>query len=301
MINLITGYAGEPHVTSNQDGLCNAGIFGENTVILPVLDQFDYEINGLKLVIKSGVLVNQGRFVCIDYGDSEELQFEPVQTGETRVDYVCISYERNLLTGVETVSLNIKSEGNIEKGDILKGANFNDIVLYKVTVKGTQLENSDVEVADPDVVSYAGWSIYKYVKEHDAITINLSQRIQELNNKVKELENFERRFGFAIKEYEHDLTPTITCPANTVTTHNVTFSTEFSGVPHVQATFNTDSTAKTFGRVSLSIVSRSTTGVVFKIYNGSEFQRTPKIEYTAMTVDNLAFDVKPFDPGIPKQ
>lgn len=43
-LNLITGYAGTPHITSENDGAVNAALYGSERYVLNTGQKFAYEI-----------------------------------------------------------------------------------------------------------------------------------------------------------------------------------------------------------------------------------------------------------------
>ena len=60
-MNIITGYTGEPHITSEQDRAGNQGSYGTGSYILDVGNKLSAEIvSANEIRIRDGVLSHQG-------------------------------------------------------------------------------------------------------------------------------------------------------------------------------------------------------------------------------------------------
>ena len=152
---LITGYAGTPHVTSAQQGACNAGLYGAGKYVLDVGSQFAYEVVSNNLIrIKDGYAMNQGRLMGIDNTISEELIIDNGLQGVKRADLICMKYTKNTDTGIEKAELVVikgtsgdnYADPSTVCGDILAGASEDDFPLYRVKIDGIniiELVNTD--------------------------------------------------------------------------------------------------------------------------------------------------------------
>ena len=148
MINLVTGYRGEPHITSDDEAAKNLGLFGlDFFVIAGIGEELDANKVSNNLVrIKSGDAMLQGRHVRIT--GSEDVTIENGSQGMKRKDLICLRYKKDSGTGVESVSLVvIKGEetgGTAErpsynKGSILDGDSPVDFPLWEVALNGTSV------------------------------------------------------------------------------------------------------------------------------------------------------------------
>lgn len=145
-MNIVTGYTGSPHVTSNAAQGFNQGIFGAGNYVLNVGNKFEAELTDANTVtIADGEGVLQGVHFRIDPGTTETVNIANGTTGYKRVDYICARYAKNALTGVESVTL-VVVEGTpdastptaptINTGDVLTGSSPVDFPLYEVDLDG---------------------------------------------------------------------------------------------------------------------------------------------------------------------
>ncbi len=149
-INMITGYAGYDHVTSAQVGIGNAGIYGTGRYVLDVLEGLEYELISNNLIrIKSGMILNQGRFMGIDHNDYVDIEIDNGENGKKRCDLIVCTYSKNVENGVESVELkNIKGVSGTEyvtptyeTGSIINDEVLDDFPLYKVNINGLTAES----------------------------------------------------------------------------------------------------------------------------------------------------------------
>ena len=149
-MNLVTGYIGANHVTSNDVGSFNVALFGEGQYILNRGQKFaaTVETNN-KLRIHDGDLIMQGRHVRINEGDIVDITIENGATDYNRNDLVVARYTKNASSGVEAVELvvikgtpviGVAEDPAYTVGDIVNdGAMLNDMPLYRVEINGLSL------------------------------------------------------------------------------------------------------------------------------------------------------------------
>lgn len=152
-VHLVTGYAGQGHVTSADEGCFNAGICGLSKYALETGEQFKYNLeSNNQITISSGDLVNQGRHFRIPYGTTETLTIENGSQGYSRIDVVVMRYERAAGTGIETSVLKIvkgtphetaPSVPALETGNIFSGDFVDEMPLYHIYI--TDLNVTEVE------------------------------------------------------------------------------------------------------------------------------------------------------------
>ena len=152
-IELVTGYKGEAHVTAAQDGRRNAGVMG-GRYVLPTGQEFAVTVDSANQVtVGTGDGILDGRHVT-----SETMTTLPVDSGtqgKSRHDLVCVRYQRNASTGVESASLVVvkgtpadytprpydpgtdsATDPDVNDGDVLDGDSTVDWPLWRLTVLG---------------------------------------------------------------------------------------------------------------------------------------------------------------------
>lgn len=148
-MKLMTGHAGEPHITSADDGAVNTGLYSAAKYVLNFGQKFSYEIISNNLIrIKEGYALNQGRKMGIPVKDYEECTIDNGLQGVKRTDLIVIRYEKNMDTGIETSSIIVLkgTSGDSYKdpayitGNILEGAAIDDMPLYRVSLNGLSIE-----------------------------------------------------------------------------------------------------------------------------------------------------------------
>ena len=145
-MNIVTGYTGSPHVTSNAAQAFHQGIFGQFNTVLEVGSKFSAELTDVNTVTFSdGEGVIQGVHFRIDPGTTETVNISNGTTGYKRNDLICARYTKNAVTGVEDVSLVVidgtpdettATDPTVNTGDILTGDSPVDFPLYRVSFDG---------------------------------------------------------------------------------------------------------------------------------------------------------------------
>lgn len=148
-VDLVTGYAGKPHVSATDTGAFNAGIIGSGKYVLNMWENFAYElISNNEIKIKSGSLVNQGRNINIANKDSETLTIQTGTNGLKRYDIVVMRYQRDERTQIETASLVLvkgtpaetPKDPELQNGNILNNDYIDDYALYRIKMNGILVE-----------------------------------------------------------------------------------------------------------------------------------------------------------------
>ena len=107
-IVLVTGYAGEEHITSSQVASYNKATITPNSRVFTKGEQFDAVMEDSNTVrIHDGDMLFQGRHVCIPVGTYEDLTVASGTVGRYRKDLVVVEYNRDAVTGVESVELKV--------------------------------------------------------------------------------------------------------------------------------------------------------------------------------------------------
>ena len=151
MVHLITGYAGYEHIQSEDDGAFNAAFFGNGQYVMETGNQFEGSIiNNNTVRILDGDGLMYGRHFRIKPNTYEDLNITTGTAGTRRVDMICMTYEKNAGDGTEQAYLQVvkgaETSGtpaapSYTDGNILDGATFNQMPLYKVEIEGVVLSS----------------------------------------------------------------------------------------------------------------------------------------------------------------
>ena len=153
-LHLVTGYAGEEHITSNDQGSFNAALMGTGEFVLERGRQFEAQVISNNTVrIFDGDLLMQGRHIRLKEDTYVDLLFENGMQGYKRTDLIAVRYEKDSITSIESASLvvikGIQTEDTYvspEKitGDIIsEHALQNDTILYKVNFDGLSIQEPE--------------------------------------------------------------------------------------------------------------------------------------------------------------
>ena len=162
-MNIITGYRGEPHVTSQQLRDTNIGTFGGGTYILDVGSQMAATvISANEVQIADGLLVAEGCTAEVARGTTESMTIENGSQGMLRTDLIVARYTKASGTAVEDMELAVikgtPAASNpampaYNTGLIADGDSPVDFPLYKVNINGISITSVE-RLAD--VVSING-------------------------------------------------------------------------------------------------------------------------------------------------
>ena len=151
MIELVTGHAGDGHVSSADIGRFNAGICGTGKYVLTTGQRFAYTIESNNLVkIASGDAVNQGRHIIIPQNTVEDAAIMNGVQGKKRIDVIALRYTKDtsvtpatemaslvVIKGAEVASSATPQAPAVTSGDIFDGASVDDMPLYHVLITDT--------------------------------------------------------------------------------------------------------------------------------------------------------------------
>lgn len=147
---LVDGYnGGIAHITADQIRDHNIGMYGSGDYVLPVGDQFSYEIvdnNTVKL--SSGMLVMCGARAVTGYGKTETVVIENGTSGYKRSDIIVAEYSKDNESLIESVSVKVVkgtlgtsySDPALVQGNIRAGATKRQAALYRVKINGLSIE-----------------------------------------------------------------------------------------------------------------------------------------------------------------
>lgn len=148
-MEIITGYTGKPHVTSEQDRDVNIGVVGEGSYVLRTGMQLAAEVSSNnEIKIRDGVLMHQGCTASIKKNTYDSLTITNGSQGMKRVDLIVARYEKNQDNGIESLDLKViqgtPAESNptapqYTEGDIQAGDYVADMPMYQVIIEGLNI------------------------------------------------------------------------------------------------------------------------------------------------------------------
>lgn len=162
MTHLVTGYAGYAHIKSADDGAFNASFFGDGQYVMESGNQFEGSIidnNTVRILDGDGLMY--GRHFRVEPNTFENLTISTGTSGTSRIDLICMTYEKNANDETERCYLQVikgtETTGSpvipaYTDGNILEGAAFNQMPLYKVIIKGVVL--SEIEPMFKTIPTY---------------------------------------------------------------------------------------------------------------------------------------------------
>lgn len=148
-MEIITGYTGKPHVTSEQDRDVNIGVVGEGSYVLQTGKQLAAEVSSNnEIKIRDGVLMHQGCTASIKKNTYDSLIIINGSQGMKRIDLIVARYEKNQDNGIESLDLKViqgtPAESNPAapqhtEGDIQAGDYVADMPMYQVIIEGLNI------------------------------------------------------------------------------------------------------------------------------------------------------------------
>jgi hypothetical protein len=147
-MNIITGYRGEAHITAQMDRDINRGIFGNDAHVVNLTGTGHLAatiVSANEIRIGAGLLVAQGCMAEIPHGTTESLTIANGAQGMQRRDLIVARYTRNAGTGVEDMSLVVKTgtpaatspaAPGYTTGVIANGATLVEFPLFDVRIDG---------------------------------------------------------------------------------------------------------------------------------------------------------------------
>lgn len=214
-VHLVTGFRGEEHIQSADQGSFNASFFGEGEFVMEAGNQCDASIiDNNTIRILDGDILMQGRHIRIPSNTYIDLTINTGTADKNRNDLIVVEYSKDAGSGVETASLKvIKGEATTgtaadptyATGDILSGEILNQMPLYRVKMKGVVL--SDIEQLFEIIPTYKTLA-EKYAEEFQTAckthldSLNVLDTIEEVeaNTQEKQLAG-----ALALKELSTDI------------------------------------------------------------------------------------------------
>ena len=195
-MNIITGYRGEPHITSQQKRNVNIGIFGVTPRIIKGVgsELAATIVSANAITIADGMVVCQGCTAEITRGTSESITIENGEQGMLRTDLIVVRYSKISGTGVEDMQLAVikgtpaasnpqmpaHTSGTIANGDVLA-----EFPLYAVNIDGISIDSVTLLMDKTSVVNWINTVLDKigYATMGTSAT-SITGAIRELVNKI---------------------------------------------------------------------------------------------------------------------
>lgn len=153
-MELVTGRAGSPHITSQQDRQKHQGIWGDGAYILATGNQLEPQVQSSnKILIKDGALMFQGALFSIKVGTTDEITINNGNQGMQRKDLVVARYTYDSSQNIESAEWVViqgePSESNPvapsgTSGDIQAGDTTVDCPFMIVNLDGINVTGVDI-------------------------------------------------------------------------------------------------------------------------------------------------------------
>ena len=148
-LHLVTGYRGNAHITSADQGAFNAGCVGLDEYVFTNGKRFEAQvITNNTIRIFDGSLCMRGRHVDLSPGTYVDVSISNGSQSSNRNDLIVLRYTKNVASGAESVAFAViqgaTSSGTAvdptyTQGDILAGASSHDMPLYRVKITGLNI------------------------------------------------------------------------------------------------------------------------------------------------------------------
>ena len=181
-MELVTGRAGSPHITSQQDRQKHQGIWGTGAYILNTGNNLETVVQSSNNIqIKDGALMSQGALFSVKVGTVDEVTIANGSQGMMRKDVIVARYTYNQGANTEKAEWAVVQGTpvasnpqipQITEGDIQDGDATVDTAVFIVTLDGINITAVDVvpetapelngkmtEVGSQQSYSENGWSV----------------------------------------------------------------------------------------------------------------------------------------------
>ena len=148
-VHLVTGYAGQEHVTATDHAAFNASLIGRDDFVLDNGNVFAVQvISNNQIRVLDGELMMQGRFVRLNPDTYVDLTIENGAQGMKRNDLIAVRYTKDTASGIESADLvvikgtavastSVPADPEYTEADITNGAAVqNDFPLWRIPLDG---------------------------------------------------------------------------------------------------------------------------------------------------------------------
>lgn len=148
-IHLVTGYAGQEHVTATDHAAFNASLIGRDDFVLDNGNVFAVQvISNNQIRVLDGELMMQGRFVRLNPDTYVDLTIENGAQGMKRNDLIAVRYTKDTASGIESADLvvikgtsvastSVPSDPAFVSGNIANGVDTkHEFPLWRIPLDG---------------------------------------------------------------------------------------------------------------------------------------------------------------------
>ena len=181
-MNIITGYRGEPHITSQMDRDVNMGIFGGGAYIANVGENLEPTIISANTIqFADGLIIAEGCAAEIPSGTVQTVTIANGSLGMLRRDLVVARYNKVLNTSVESMELAVitgtpasltPALPSYTTGSIAAGDTLVDFPLFEVDLDG-------VNVTEVKQIAQSVDGIMDVVDNMDALTNLMTGKVNK--------------------------------------------------------------------------------------------------------------------------
>ena len=195
-MELVTGRAGSPHITAQQDRQKHQGIWGDGAYILATGNQLEPEVQSSnKILIKDGALMFQGALFSVKVGTTDEITINNGNQGMQRKDLVVARYTYDSSQNIESAEWVViqgtpaasnpvaptGTDGDIQAGDSTVDCPFMVVNLNGINVTGVDIIPEKIPTL-PDLIGNIKkqkilWSGSNYMQASQ--TVNLLEKISD--------------------------------------------------------------------------------------------------------------------------
>lgn len=225
-MELITGVANTPHVTSTQHRSIFEAVFGPDSYVLNKGELLEPELGANNTVrINSGLLCHHGGIAEVAANTYDEVTISNGAQGMQRIDLIVARYERDAETQIETMTWEViqgepaesnptapsPTEGNMQDGDLI-----DDCPAFTVHLEGIQITEIEkllpvVEAGMYEMEEDTGWTVLTPDGNYEAISAHPPRvrrigKMVELSGGVRNTANAiagsttQVRFGITLPE-----------------------------------------------------------------------------------------------------
>ena len=210
-MNLITGKAGAPHITSSDQGAMQAGLVGNGNYLLQGSDGKFPAVtmqSANKALIPVLNLVIEGRYARVTA--AETVTIESGVTGRNRNDLICVKYTRDS-NNIETIALAVlkgtatsgtAADPTVPSGSILNNSGTVWIPIARIPISGITAGTPVMLVKQLPPMSQLWDSVtqpWKPPYTSDSLTLCRIGRIVTINGNVKFTGSGTQNYAMAVE------------------------------------------------------------------------------------------------------